>query len=196
VSHISANLIVPNPLHSQDYKWCNEYSHSCCRTSFPIYRLQINLLHILLHSRLIIASRCISNHTLSRPSSASPNPLKPGLQVHLWVTRSQPPSPSPNSLDHGFQVHPLATRSGLPNASWTPLDGSLQVHLWIHLDFGLQTHPQTYLITATMYISLFTWSRPPSAYLSCLNESLQMLRRLHSSSVCSQIGHMYIYRET
>jgi len=37
---------------------------------------------------------------------------------------------------------------------------------------------------------------PPSASLSSLNRRLQVLLRLRSSTVCSQIDRMYIYRET
>jgi hypothetical protein len=64
------------------------------------------------------------------------------------------------------------------------------------LDLSLQMHLQTHSIAASKYISQFTRSRPPSASLSSLNQRLQVLLRLRSSTVCSQIGRIYIYRES
>jgi len=149
---------------------------------------------------LITASKCISEFTRSRPPSASPNSLDHGLQVPLWVTWSRPRNASPNSLDLGLQVHLCVTRSpnsldhdlqvhlwvqldlGLqvdlwvsrsrpPNASPNSLDLGLQAHLWVQLDLGLQVHLQTRTIAASKYLSQFTWSRPPSASLSSLNQA-------------------------
>jgi len=120
------------------------------------YRLQIDRLLVLLQSRLIMASKCISKLTRSRPLSAIPHSLDHGLQVHLQtlsiaaskciskLTQSQPPSASPKSLDHGFQLH-LQTRSIAaskcisklaqsqpPSASSNSLNPGLRVYLWVH----------------------------------------------------------------
>jgi hypothetical protein len=63
-------------------------------------------------------------------------------------------------------------------------------------DHGLQVDLQTHSIAASKYISHFARLPPPSASLSSLNQRLQVLLRLCSSTACSQIGRMYIYRET
>jgi len=82
----------------------------------------INRLPVLIQSRSITASKCISILARSRPPSASPNSLNHRLQVYLQTrtitasicisefSRSWPPSASPSSLDLGLQVH-LSTRS-------------------------------------------------------------------------------------
>jgi hypothetical protein len=71
-----------------------------------------------------------------------------------------------------------------PSEYLSSLNYGLQVHLWVHS------------IVASKYISLFTRSWPPSASLSSLNHRLHVLLQLHSGTICSQIGRMYIYRET
>jgi len=146
--------------------------------------------------------------TQSRPPSASPNSVHHGLQVHPSLIRSWPPNASANSLDHrlhvhpcveldlSLQVHPWVTRSQPRNPSPYPLDHGLQVHLWVQLDLGLQVHLETGSIVASKYITPLTRSRPPSTSPNSLNQSLLVLLRWRSSTICRQIGHMYIFKET
>jgi len=150
-----------------------------------------------LQVRTIMASKCISklaglrppsaslSWTWSRPPSTSPKSLNHGLQVYLWV-----------QLDLRLQVHLWVTRSRPSIASPNPQEHALQVHLWVQLDLGLQVYLHTSSITVSKYVSQFTLSRPPSESLSSLNQRLQVLLRLRSSTICHQIGRMYIYRET
>jgi len=122
--------------------------------------------------------------------------------VHLSVTRSWPHSASPNSLDHGLQVYTTIAfrcisklaRLRPPSASLSFLDLGLQVHLSVQLDLSLPVHLQIHSITASKSLSKFTRSQPPSASLHSLTWRLQALLWLHSSTVCSQIDRMYIFR--
>jgi len=118
VSHLSADHVVLNPLHSHNHELTNELSPSSRRASLPIYRLQIDHLQVLLQSRSITASKCISKLARLRPPSVSPSSLDYGLQVCTItasmciskLARSQSPSVSLNSHDYGLQVN-LQTRS-------------------------------------------------------------------------------------
>jgi len=147
----------------------------------------IDCLPVLVQTRSITVSKCISKLARSRPPSASPNSLDHGLQVHLQtrsiaaskciskLARLQPPS----SHDHGLQVHiSKLARSWPPSASPNSLDHGLQVYLRTRSitafkcittlarlrppsshDHGLQVHLQTRSITASEGISEFTrWS--------------------------------------
>jgi hypothetical protein len=72
-------------------------------------------LQLHLQTRLIMASKCISQFTRSWPSSACPQLLEHSLPAHLWVhsisvsnsisnlTWSRPPSASLNLLDYSLQ---------------------------------------------------------------------------------------------
>jgi len=71
VSHLSADLIVLNSLHYNDYQLTNEYSLSCSRTSLPNCRLQIDHLQVLIEFRSLMASKCLSKLARSRPPSVS-----------------------------------------------------------------------------------------------------------------------------
>ena len=99
-------------------------SLSSRRASLPIYLLQIDLLKVLLHSCMIMSSKCISNLARSQPSGKSLNSLyiRPPsshhdrLQVYLQtgmitaakciskLAQSRLPSTSSYSLDHSLQV--------------------------------------------------------------------------------------------
>ena len=122
----------------------------------------------------ITASKCISKLARSQPPSVSPNSLNHGLQVHLQ-TRSITASMCISRLagfwpasSHGhlLQVH-LQTRSITAwkfAQSWPP-SAHLQSHSFTAskcisstLDYGLQVHLQSCLITALEYISVFTRS--------------------------------------
>jgi len=85
-SHLSADPVVLNALHSQDFELPNELSLSCRCTSLPIYRLEIDYLKVLLQSRSMMAPKCIYKHAGLRPSSAQDH----GMQVHVSkVARSR-----------------------------------------------------------------------------------------------------------
>jgi len=112
VSHLSADVVVLNSLHSHNYKLSNQERLSCRCASLQIDRFQV-----LLQSRSIIACKCMSKLARSRPPSASLSSLNLGLQLHLQprsitaskcisnLARSRPQSASPNSLDHWLLVH-------------------------------------------------------------------------------------------
>jgi hypothetical protein len=77
----------------------------------------IDRLQVLVQSRSITASKCISKLPPSQPRNVSSNLLHRGLQMYLQTRtimaskcisklgRSRPPSISPNSLDHDLGVH-------------------------------------------------------------------------------------------
>jgi len=167
VSHLLADHVVLNSLHSHYYEWTNKLSLSSRRASLLNRNLQIHSFQVLLQSHLMMASKCISKLTWSRPRSACPTSHDHCLQVYLQTrtitgskfARSPPPSASPNSLDHSVQVYlqtpsitaskcisKLAlsqTRSASPNS----LNHSLQLYL------------QTHSITVSECICKFTRSR-------------------------------------
>jgi len=72
----------------------------------------IDRLQVLVQSRSINASKCLSKLPLLRPPSASPNSLYHGLQVNLQTPsimackgeQSRRPSAASNSLDHNLGV--------------------------------------------------------------------------------------------
>jgi hypothetical protein len=123
------------------------------------YRLQIDHLLVLVQSRSIMASRCISKLARSRPPSASPHSLNRGLQLHLQsrsttaskLAGSWPPSASPNSLDQGLQLN-LLTRS--ITASKCISKRALLRPASSH-DHGLQAHLPPRSMTASECISEF-----------------------------------------
>jgi hypothetical protein len=77
----------------------------------------IDRLQVLVQSRSITASKCISKLAPSQPRNVYPNSLHRGLQMYLQtrsiaaskciskLARSRPPSVSLNSLDHDLGVH-------------------------------------------------------------------------------------------
>jgi hypothetical protein len=133
-----------------------------------------------IYTRSVMISECISKFTRSSSPSVVPNTLHYRLEVHLQtcsITASKFTRPSP------------------PSASLSSFNLALQVHLLVQVDVGLQAHLQTHSIMASQYILKFTRSRPPSAFVCSLDWCLQVLFQLCSSTVCSQIDHMYIYRD-
>ena len=82
VTHLSADHVVLNSLHSHNHKLTNDQSLSSCHTSLPTYLLQTDSLQVLLqahldhslqvhlYTRSIIVSRCVSKLSQLRlPSS-------------------------------------------------------------------------------------------------------------------------------
>jgi len=113
VCHLSIDHVVLITLHSHNYKSTDELSLSHHCEFLLIYCLLLNCLQLLLHSRLIMASKCIAILAPSQPLSLSPNSHDQGLHVHMINTgrcisklpRSQLLSTSPNSLDYIFHVN-------------------------------------------------------------------------------------------
>jgi len=83
VSHLLADLIVLNSIHSHDYMLTNELSLSCHHTSLPTYRPQIDHLQVLLQSRSMMACKCISYLAQSRAPGASSELFDLSVEVHL-----------------------------------------------------------------------------------------------------------------
>ena len=89
VSHLLADHVALNSLNFDNYELTNEYSLSSHHASLPNYRLEIDRLEVLVQSRLIMASKCISKLARSKPSSVSPNSHDYGLQVcRITATKS------------------------------------------------------------------------------------------------------------
>jgi len=140
VSHLSADCVVLNSLHSRNYKSTNESNVSFHRTCLPIYCLQIHCLQIdcfqinrlqinhlqlnpfrvLLQSSLIMASKFISELTPSQPAGAYPNLRVHRLHLNLWAYLIL----DPNCITK-------LSRSQSPRASWYSLNLDLDVHYHI-----------------------------------------------------------------
>ena len=105
ISDLSVDLVELNSLHSQNDEFTNELSLSSHHALFPIHRIQIDSLQVVLQSRPIMAE-CIFSLARLQPATASPSSHDLGLQVHLQtssitasncisaITRSRPPSES------------------------------------------------------------------------------------------------------
>jgi len=161
-----------------------------------MYRLPINHLQVLLKPRSIIASKCISTLARSQPPSAG-----------LGLTWSRPPSAYQRYTVLASKCISKLTRSRPPSASLSYMITASKciskLGLWWPPSASL-----SYSISASKCISKLARSRPPcaslsstrpqtpSASLSPLNQCLQVLMQLCSSTVCNQISGMYIYRET
>jgi len=93
VSYSFAHYIRLNLLFSHNHELTNEKSLSSCHDSLRNYRLLKDWLQVLLHSRLVMASKCSSKLTRSQASIASP------------PTQSQAPSISPNLPFYVLKVY-------------------------------------------------------------------------------------------
>jgi len=82
-SHLSANLVVLNCLHSNNYNLTNKSSPISCHASLLLYPLQINHLQVLLQSQSIMASKLIPQLTQWWPQHESLSLLNHGLHVYL-----------------------------------------------------------------------------------------------------------------
>jgi len=134
--------------------------------------LSIDRLQVLVQSRLITASKCISRLARLRPARSHDH----WLQVDISrLARSRPPSVSPDLLDYVLPkcISKLA-RSWSRRASLSSLDRGLQVHLEICS------------ITASKCISKVARSQPGSISLSSLDRHVQAHLQLLSSTACSQ----------
>jgi len=164
VSQLSADYVVLNSLRSHDYESSNELSLSFHRTCLSIYRLQIrslqidclqidhlqfnrlqiNHLQVLLQSRLIMASKCISKLTRSGSPSSHDHVL---LLITSWPINRVSASIAHASWSTASRLTPLRSIASRSTASkyssnldwsWPPsvspntLNSSIQVHLWLH----------------------------------------------------------------
>jgi len=140
-------------------------------------------------TRFITASKCISQFTQSQSPSASPYSLDHGLQVHTinvlqslsftatkcisQFTRSRDVSALPNSLYHGLQVnlsvHTILAAKCISTLAWS-LNRSTSQSFHHH---SLPVHLKVLWLGISGCCSDYTWE-----------------------PVSSQIGRMYIYRET
>ena len=158
VSYLSADHVVLNSLHCYNYELTNEYSLSSHRASLPNYRL-----HVLLQSRSITDSKCISKLARLQPPSVSPTSHDSGLHVRMItaskcisnLTPSQPPRVSLNSHDYGLQVRTITAYKCISKlARLRP--------------------PSAYLQTRSITASKFARAWPPSASPNSLAHSLQV----------------------
>jgi len=103
-------------------------------------------------TRSITASKCISEFTLSRPPSASPNSLNHGFQVHLLV--------------HLILASKCINQTHSITASKCISEFTRSL--------GLQVHLQTRSSLASKCISEFTRSQSPSASPNTLDRGFQV----------------------
>jgi len=151
--------------HSHGYEltnWWKESQHQAHRLSTALKyssklaRLQSTSSHdhgleVHLQTSTIRASKL----TPSQPPSVSPKSHDYGLQVHISkLTRSRPPSVFPNSLDHGLKVRLIKASKCVYQLAWSR-SWSVSVNT---LDYRLQVHLQTCMITPSECISEFTQS--------------------------------------
>ena len=165
----------------------------CQLVAFP--QLQVNKLNnrvsasgtpssghlpVLIQSRSITATKCITKVARSQPLSVSPNPLNHSLQVHLQthsITASKCmfrlPRLRPSSLhDNGLKVH-LQTRSIMASMCISPnsLHHSLQVRM---IMASTSWYLQTRLNTASRCIFNLAPLWPPSASPNSLDHDLRV----------------------
>jgi len=133
----------------------------------------IDRLQVLVQSRSITASKCISKLARSRPPSVSTNSLQHGLQVHLSST-----------LDLGLPVH-VQTRAIAASECISKL-APLRPPSSHSQD--LQVHLLTRSITASKCISKLARLRSRSASLSSLNQRLQVYLQIRSVTASKSIS--------
>jgi len=122
VSHLLADHVVHDSLHSHIYKLTKEYRLSSHCPSLLNYLLQIERLQGLLQSRLMMACRCISNLAQSQPSNVSRNLQNYILQFRMTMVSkcisklawSQHTSVSPISFNSGLQTSSIMASECIP----------------------------------------------------------------------------------
>ena len=97
-----------------------------------------NHLQVHLRSRIIMASKCISNLALLWPPTAFPTLLNHSISN---FTQLQPPIVSLNSPNYGLQVHMIVASKCISNLAHSDPPS-------LH-DYCLQVHLQTRSITAS-----------------------------------------------
>jgi len=146
----------------------------------------IDRLQVLVQSRSITASKCISNLTWSWPPSSHNH----GLQVHISkLAQSQPPV--------HLQARSCTVSNCISKLAWLrPPSASPN-----SLDQGVQVHLQTCSITSCTCISKLTQLRPPSAYLqtrsvtpsNCISKYARLLPPSASSNLLDHGLGVYLW---
>jgi len=161
-------------------------------------------LQVLVQSRSITASKCISKLARSRPPTVSPASLDYGLQVRTIMAskcisklaRSRPPGASLSSPDVGIQLH---LQTGAIMASKFISEFTITASKCISKlarsrppsshDHGLQLHLQTGSITASKCIAEFTQSASPSASQTrSIKYIFKERRRLYGDTGVTELG--------
>jgi len=169
----------------------------------PIYRLQIDQLHVIFHIWLFMAYPCISELAWSQPPSSHdlwpPNSFKPGFQLHL-------PAHSIFGLQGNLQT-PLITASKFGQWMASQLVPSRRPTASVSArNLGRFVHLQRRSITASKCISQFTRSSvfncitklPPLRPPSSLNDMASKLVRswLPSASLSSLDFGLFVHLQT
>jgi len=128
-SHHSADHVVLNLVHSDNFELTNQLSLSSQHASLLICHLQIDHHQVLLHSHLIIASKCIFKLGLSQPHVY----LQSSSIAASQSARLQPPRSSTWSHKYGIQFCTIMASKCIPTLArlWPRSlhDDGVQVHL-------------------------------------------------------------------
>ena len=166
VSHLTADHVVLNSLHSHNHMLTNALSPSSHLASHRNYHLQIDRLQVLLpppdwpppSTPTISLDHCLQVYLQTRSITAS--------QCISQLGRSQPPGVSPNSHDYGLHDRTIPASKCISKLAWShPPSESPNSHQY---SFELCT------ITASKCIYKLTRSRPQSASPNSLYHSLQV----------------------
>lgn len=173
-------------------------------------------LHYSLHAGMAIDTMCITRITQLLPASVSRSysiMASMFISIFTWCwfpskflypTECQQASAFAYLHNHSLQFRTIIPSNGTfwlaqlhPQSAFrNSVHFGLQGYRIVILNYCLQGHLWTHLITATNYISMFTWLRPSGEYLYSLNFSLHILLWLCSGTIYSQVVHIYIYWES
>jgi len=150
------------------------------------YGLQVHL-----HTRSIMASKCISQLARPERSSVSLNLHDYGLQLGMItatyciskLTQLRPRSLSPHLFDYGLQVRMIMASKCIYTLAWSQPPSTSPNSL----NHGLQVHLQTRSITAFKCISKLARLQTPSSYDHGLQVHLQT-RSITASKLYPQPG--------
>jgi len=168
VSHLPADHVELNSLHSHTHKLTNLYCFSSGCASLHYYHFKVLFL-----SRLIMASKCISKQAgCTLPSIVSPISLNCSLQVRAIMASK---CISPNSHDDGLLVH-HQTRSITATSCISKL-----ARLW---------PPSSHDHGLLVYVFKLPQSWPPGVPPSLLNLGLQQYRQWCSVRASKEISKL------
>jgi hypothetical protein len=179
-----------------------KHSSKVARSRPPISHYHGPWVH--LETRLIVASKLISTHTImvskfawARPPTASPNSIHYGRQIRTIMTsqriyqlaRSRPQSLSVSSLHHGLPVY-LRTRLITTSECISNLSPVYPPSL---RDYCLKVNPQTCSITAFKFAQ--SWP-PDKSHILASSRSLSALRKTldHRLRVYLWVHSIIIFR--
>jgi len=131
--------------------------------------VSLNLLDYSLQFRTITVSKCISKLACSWPSSASPNLLDHGLQVHLQT--------------HLIMASKCISKLAWllpPSVSWSLLDYSLRVHHYVQSRVrgyeGISSHDEEHKLRRSMN----AWEQCVRIHINCVD--LWRSARVHETN--------------